>query len=218
MGFLPSWVNITGWMHHMDADKINWEKARWKLHKNATNYIEQILEAIIHETTAVRPLTSYLKNHLSMISKTCGTLLQKQGQTHKWHSFVEPYAWTYQCWPTSKNLFTVWTRDVIWKTCQEQWMIWTDGKRESRKSVLLSWLDNDENNFCYKPIPNNVEFFIYRKQFWQKNNFAFLKRFLLIHWMTLVDVFPDFWKPCEKSCICITFSLVLLQIFYILLW
>ena len=34
-------VNTTVWMHHMDADKMYWEKARQELHKNATRYIEQ---------------------------------------------------------------------------------------------------------------------------------------------------------------------------------
>ena len=47
-------------MHKVDADKTHREKSRWELHKNATSYIEQILEAALHETTAVRPLTSHL--------------------------------------------------------------------------------------------------------------------------------------------------------------
>ena len=32
-------------MHHINADKMYWEKAKWELHKNATSYTEQILEA-----------------------------------------------------------------------------------------------------------------------------------------------------------------------------
>ena len=63
-------------MHHMDANKMHKEKARWNLHKNATSYIEQILEATAN-TTAVWPLTSRLKNHLYKTNKTCGTLLEK---------------------------------------------------------------------------------------------------------------------------------------------
>ena len=46
-------------MHHMDADKTHRDKVRWDLHKNATSYIEQILEATPHETTAVWSLTSH---------------------------------------------------------------------------------------------------------------------------------------------------------------
>ena len=38
-------VNITVRMHHMDAGKTYREKAWRQLRKNATNYIEQILEA-----------------------------------------------------------------------------------------------------------------------------------------------------------------------------
>ena len=48
-------------MHHIDADKIHEEKVQWKIPKNATSYIEQILVATPHETSAVQPLTSHLK-------------------------------------------------------------------------------------------------------------------------------------------------------------
>ena len=44
----------------MDTDYAYWEKARRELHKNATNYIEQILEATSLKTAAVRSPTSYL--------------------------------------------------------------------------------------------------------------------------------------------------------------
>ena len=44
----------------MDADETYREKGRQELLKNATSYIEQILEAISHETTAVRAPTTYL--------------------------------------------------------------------------------------------------------------------------------------------------------------
>ena len=48
-------VSIAVWLHYMDAI----EK---KIHgnKNTTSYIDQILEATPHETTAVRPPTYYL--------------------------------------------------------------------------------------------------------------------------------------------------------------
>ena len=35
-------------MHHLDADKTYTEKARREVYKNATSYIEQILEATPH--------------------------------------------------------------------------------------------------------------------------------------------------------------------------
>ena len=41
----------------MDANKVYREKARRELHKNATSYIEQILEASPHKTAALRAST-----------------------------------------------------------------------------------------------------------------------------------------------------------------
>ena len=49
-------INTTVQTHLKDADKMYKEKARRELNKNATSYIEQTLEAILHET-AVRPLS-----------------------------------------------------------------------------------------------------------------------------------------------------------------
>ena len=40
--------------------KLIEKKTRQDLHKNATNYIEQILEVTPHETTAIRALTPHL--------------------------------------------------------------------------------------------------------------------------------------------------------------
>ena len=34
------------WMHHMDANETHWEKARWKLHKNAASCLKQNLEFV----------------------------------------------------------------------------------------------------------------------------------------------------------------------------
>ena len=50
-------------MHHLDADKMYKEKAWWQLHKDATSYVKQILEATSHKTAAVRPSTTYLEDH-----------------------------------------------------------------------------------------------------------------------------------------------------------
>ena len=61
----------------MDANKMHREKARWELQKNATSYLEHILEAALYRTIAVQPLTSHLTNHPSKMNKTCGPLLKK---------------------------------------------------------------------------------------------------------------------------------------------
>ena len=58
----------------------------------------------LHSHT-VQPLTSHLKNYPSTTSKACKILLEKQGQTHKQHSFMNPYTQTHQCWLTSKNFY-----------------------------------------------------------------------------------------------------------------
>ena len=44
----------------MDANKMHWEKAKWKLHKNATCCFEQNLETTPYETAAGQSLTSHL--------------------------------------------------------------------------------------------------------------------------------------------------------------
>ena len=53
-------VHTLVWRHHMDADKGYREKPRLQLHKNASSYIEQILEATSHKKAAVRPPTFHL--------------------------------------------------------------------------------------------------------------------------------------------------------------
>ena len=46
-------------MHHMGTDYMYREKARLEVHKNATSYIEHILEATSHKTAIVQPPTSH---------------------------------------------------------------------------------------------------------------------------------------------------------------
>ena len=64
-------------MHLMDADEAYREKAKRELYKNATRYIELIVEATPQETAAIWPLTSHLKNLRNKTNKTCETLLEK---------------------------------------------------------------------------------------------------------------------------------------------
>ena len=53
MDLIPSCVNTTVWMHHMDTNKMHREKARGELHKKAMSYLEQILETTPNKITAV---------------------------------------------------------------------------------------------------------------------------------------------------------------------
>ena len=114
--FLPSssYVNSVVKMHHIDADKTQREKARRELHKNTTTYIEQILETTSHETAVLRPPTSYLWNHLNKTNRACGTQLEKQRQTHKWRSPMNPFTWTCQCSLTTRTYkSSVRTQNVV---------------------------------------------------------------------------------------------------------
>ena len=74
----------------MDTNKMHGEKDKWGLHKNATCYFEQILEATPNKTAAVQPFTPDLKNHPSKMNKTCGTLQEKLERTHKERSSMDP--------------------------------------------------------------------------------------------------------------------------------
>ena len=52
-------------MHYMDANEKNGEKAWHQLHKNATSYTEQAMEAVHHKTAAVQPPTTHHENYQS---------------------------------------------------------------------------------------------------------------------------------------------------------
>ena len=58
-------------MHHLDAHETHRERTRRESHKNATYYLEQILEATPYKTAAVRPPASHLTNYPSEMNKTC---------------------------------------------------------------------------------------------------------------------------------------------------
>ena len=63
--FFQDTVDTAIWIHYMDANKTNREKARWQLHKNAASNIEQVLAAIPHKAPTVRPPTSHHENYQS---------------------------------------------------------------------------------------------------------------------------------------------------------
>ena len=55
--FLPgsSCVDTAVWMHHLDANKMAQEEARWQLHKNVASNIEQVLAATPHKAPTIWP-------------------------------------------------------------------------------------------------------------------------------------------------------------------
>ena len=146
-GFLPSCgcIHTTVWMHCRDTNKMHREKARWELHKNATSYLTQILEAAPCETTSVQPLISHLANHPNKMNKACGTLLEKKGWIHKWHFSMDSHTWRCLFWPKSKNLFTLARCGHIMSferpARNNGWKGWM--KRESGKSTMSVWQVDD---------------------------------------------------------------------------
>ena len=130
-------VNTTVWMHHLDANKIHRQKARWELYKNSMCCLAQIQGATIHKTTTLWLLTSHLKNHASKMNTTCGARLDKQGITHKWY---------FSMIPTHGHSSVGW---LARNTCWEQWMVGIDGEKESGKSILSVWLDDYDNVYKY---------------------------------------------------------------------
>ena len=77
--FLPrsGRVDIAVWMHYMDANEMDGEKAWRRLHKNTASNIEQVLEAILHKAAAIRPPTTHHENYPSLTNQTYRTLLEK---------------------------------------------------------------------------------------------------------------------------------------------
>ena len=71
---------------------------------NYTRMLEQIQEVISNKTAPILSPASHLTNHSNQTNKTCGTLLEKQGWTHKQSSLMNSCTWKCQCWPTSKDL------------------------------------------------------------------------------------------------------------------
>ena len=92
MQFLPGSgrIDTAIWMHYLDSKKTVGEEAKRQLHKNAASNLEQVLAATPHKTPTVRPPASYHENYSSWANKTCRTLLEKQGQTHKWYTLMDP--------------------------------------------------------------------------------------------------------------------------------
>ena len=103
----------------MESNETFREKAKSKLYKNAAYCLEQILEAALHKTTAIRPLTFHLTNHPSKMHKTCLNASTLSGH------------WVSSRGPTKRD---------------EQW-VWREREREreAKESVRLVRFDNDDD-------------------------------------------------------------------------
>ena len=49
-------------------------------------------------------------------------------------------------------IISEWTQDVVWKNCQERWMIGMYGERGSGKYVLSAHLDDDDDELLLEAI------------------------------------------------------------------
>ena len=70
------------------------EKARWKLYKNATSFMSKSWKQ--HPTPPKKqnrctPVYFPSQKPSRMANNTCGTQLEKQGQTHMWRSSIDPW-------------------------------------------------------------------------------------------------------------------------------
>ena len=67
MKFLPDSgrVDITVWVHYLDANKTAGEEARWQLHKNVASNIEQIQAATPNKAPTIRPPAPHHENYPS---------------------------------------------------------------------------------------------------------------------------------------------------------
>ena len=113
---------------------------------------EQILEATFHKTAAIRPFTSHITNHLRKTNKTLGSMLKKQGRTHKRRYSMEPYTGLISVGrPARTYISYMRTMDIVWRTCQDRWKIRTGGEsereREREESRMLARLDGDDDDF-----------------------------------------------------------------------
>ena len=117
---------------------ITWTLTKGTEKKLDWNYT-RMLEATLHKTTAVQPLTSYLKNYLNETND----MLEKQGQTSVTF-FYGPLHKTVPVLADQQELIyinSVLIQDVVWKTCWEQLM--RERERVSKKSMLSMRLDDD---------------------------------------------------------------------------
>ena len=154
-------------MHHINTNKTHGEKARWELHKYAMCCFELILEATPNKTAAVWPPTSHLKNHQSKMNKTSGTLLENKDELM---SVILLLTFTHgrisDGWPARTYISSIQTLDVVKRTSWERWMIGTDEERETEKSMLSMWLDDDDKQKVTKWQMKDKN---WTRELWKKN-------------------------------------------------
>ena len=145
MGFLSrcSWIGTTIWMHHMDINKMY----RKKPNMNYTRRIHTVLKKSNKQHLTKQQLYS----HLPPIWKTTQVRQTRHAGYYmrsKEELMTDILLWTPTHWhisvgqPARTNISSVQTSDVVWRTCQEQWMIGTDRARETVRvicAISITW-------------------------------------------------------------------------------
>ena len=135
---VPSWnhVSTTVWLHHLDFKKVLGEIEIWELHKAARCSFEQILETELH---------SHLPSILQIIY-----VRWTRYAGHSWWSWNKLINDILQWTPTHGHTSIGWTAKIyIHQLCVETWCslenlpIGMDDDRESRGSMLSTWLNKD---------------------------------------------------------------------------
>ena len=100
-----SWKQLWCQYYRMDAPHRRWLNAE---RKNSTLIAQECYELLWtnpeNNTPRNNSCTATYFPSQKHPSKTNGTLLEKQGRTHKWRSSIDPFTWSCQCWPIWKNL------------------------------------------------------------------------------------------------------------------
>ena len=96
------------------------------------------------------------------MSKTCGTLMVKEGRTQKRYTPMDPFTSTNKIWTTSYNLSTTalyWYRRETGSSCRKRGTIETSGERGSGKCMLVS--RHDDEDYIYICICIYIYIYMY---------------------------------------------------------
>ena len=143
-------INKRGFLQILAVSMLLYRCTTWTLTKCMKNKIdghytwcfEQILETTPNKT-AVRPVTTHLKNHQRR------TRLPVHSRRSKNKLISDLLLWTprYERASVGRQ-----ARTYLQQLCadtgyifEERWMIGTEGVKKSRKAVLSTWLNDDDN-------------------------------------------------------------------------
>ena len=112
----------------------------------------RMLSAVLNKSWKQQPikqqLTSHLENHPSKANNICMQCWKSKDEFFFYgHLHIAMLVLADKQELTYIN--SVWTMDIVWKTCWEQWIKRTDEETQSGKSILTAWLDDDDDIYKY---------------------------------------------------------------------